>query len=41
MITKTVVNIRALNNETSELYNLNYFNTKALDNNEYTEENLK
>jgi hypothetical protein len=41
MIIKTIVNIRELNNETSELYNLNYFNTKTLNDNEYTKENLK
>ncbi len=41
MITKTVVNIRTLNNETAELYNLNYFNTKVLNNSDYTKEELK
>jgi hypothetical protein len=41
MITKTFINIRELNNETTELYNLNYFNTKTLDNNKYTKEKLK
>ncbi len=41
MITKTIINIRELNNESNELYNLNHFNIKSLENNDYTKENIK
>jgi len=41
MITKTIVNIRDLNKETAELYNLNQFNTKLLEKDEHTKEDIK
>ncbi len=41
MITKTIINVRTLNNEANELYNLNYFNIKILENNDYTKEDTK
>lgn len=40
MITKTIVNVRALNNESYELYNLNNFNLKLLENNDYTKDQI-
>lgn len=40
MITKTIINIRTLNNGSNELYNLSYFNIKALENNDYTKEDI-
>ncbi|HKL44271.1 MAG TPA: hypothetical protein VJ892_03260 [Candidatus Absconditabacterales bacterium] len=41
MITKTVINIKELNKESSELYNLNNFNIKLLENNEYTKNQVE
>ena len=41
MITKTIVNIRDLNKETTELYNLNQFNTKLLEKDDHTKEYIK
>jgi len=41
MITKTIVNIRDLNKETAELYNLNQFNTNLLEKDEHTKEDIK
>ncbi len=41
MLTQTIINIKQLNNESSQLYSLNYFNTKLLENNEYTKDDMK
>lgn len=41
MIIRTIIIVKNLNRESNELYNLKYFNTKVLENSEYTVENMK
>lgn len=41
MITKTIIHVQELNKQSSQLYNLNYFNTKNLEKNNYTKEDIK
>jgi hypothetical protein len=41
MIIRTTIIVKNLNRESNELYNLKYFNTKILENSEYTLESMK
>jgi hypothetical protein len=41
MIANTFINIKKLNRESSELYNIKFFNTKLLENNNYTKDYIK